>query len=218
MNLGDIRSRGGGVTFDKAAEQFLKEFIALTAGERSPVYMQGHQDRLRVHLHPFFGKKELTEITPGRSESASANMVKPKPTDLLFDRSHRELLKTVLEEEKLKFDRDGNRRTAYSLRHQCQKVESREGHQTDTKGKIAPPCPRLTCRSLRVKKPVRGRGETGRRTGLRRLSARGEIRDVELLKFGEPCQMAIPSQALGREGGRWEGVETRRAAPKARRR
>ncbi len=30
----------------------------------------------------------------------------------------------------------------------------------------------------------------------RRLSAPGEIRDVELLKFGEPCQMAIPSQAL----------------------
>ena len=27
------------------------------------------------------------------------------------------------------------------------------------------------------------------------LSARGETRDVELLKFGEPCKMAIPSQA-----------------------
>jgi integrase len=300
VRRGEIR--GGGITFDKAADQFLKEFIALTAGERSPVYVQGHQDRLRVHLRPFFGKKELTEITPGmvqdyrihrmtsrkhqqtgepmrpakntlhqeivclrqvlkcanrhgwlaylpdlsapfrasgkvshrgwfsleeynqlwratqkraknppkprwrrsceqlhdyvmlmantglrpdeavrlqfrdvtvvkdeatqerileievrgkrgtgycksmpgavipferlrsrlrpvikeneddeepsgRSESATAEMVKPKPTDLLFDRSHRELLKTVLEEEKLKFDREGNRRTAYSLRH-----------------------------------------------------------------------------------------------------
>jgi integrase len=300
VRRGEIR--GGGITFDKAADQFLKEFIALTAGERSPVYVQGHQDRLRVHLRPFFGKKELTEITPGmvqdyrihrmtsrkhpqtgepmrpakntlhqeivclrqvlkcanrhgwlaylpdlsapfrasgkvshrgwfsleeynqlwratqkraknppkprwrrsceqlhdyvllmantglrpdeaarlqfrdvtvvkdeatqerileievrgkrgtgycksmpgavipferlrgrlrpvieenedgeepsgRSESALAEMVKPKPTDLLFDHSHRELLKTVLEEEKLKFDREGNRRTAYSLRH-----------------------------------------------------------------------------------------------------
>lgn len=244
VRRGEIR--GGGVTFDKAAEQFLKEFIALTAGERSPVYVQGHQDRLPVHLRPFFGKKELTEITPGmvqdyrihrmtsrkhpqtgepmrparntlhqeivclrqvlkcanrhgwlaylpdlsapfrafgkvshrgwfsleeynqlwratqrraknppkprwrrsceqvhdyvlfmantglrpvieedengeeptgRSESESAQMVKPKPTDPLFDRSHRELLKTVLEEEKLNFDREGSRRTAYSLRH-----------------------------------------------------------------------------------------------------
>jgi integrase len=55
----------GGVTFAKAADQFLREFLALTAGERSPVYVKGHQDRLRVHLLPFFGKKALSEITPG---------------------------------------------------------------------------------------------------------------------------------------------------------
>jgi integrase len=58
-------ARGGGVTFAKASEQFLREFLALTAGERSPVYVKGHQDRLRVHLLPFFGKKALSEITPG---------------------------------------------------------------------------------------------------------------------------------------------------------
>ncbi len=44
-------------------------------------------------------------------------MVKPKPTDHLFDMNHHELLNTILAEEELKFDRDGNRRTAYSLRH-----------------------------------------------------------------------------------------------------
>jgi integrase len=53
------------VTFNKAADQFLREFLALTAGERSPIYVKGHQDRLRVHLRPFFGKKALSEITPG---------------------------------------------------------------------------------------------------------------------------------------------------------
>ena len=41
----------------------------------------------------------------------------PKPTDLLFDMTHRELFKPVLEEEELQFDREGQRRTAYSLRH-----------------------------------------------------------------------------------------------------
>ena len=51
----------------------------------------------------------------------------------------------------------------------------------------------------------------GRRNGLEDLSALAGNPDVELLKFGEPCQMAIPSQA------RREGVETRRAAPKAQR-
>lgn len=41
----------------------------------------------------------------------------PVPTDLIFPKTHRELLNNILEEEGLKFDREGNRRTAYSLRH-----------------------------------------------------------------------------------------------------
>lgn len=41
-----------------------------------------------------------------------------------------------------------------------------------------------------------GRGEIGRRNGLRQnLSARRETGDAELLKFGEPFYLAIPSQA-----------------------
>jgi hypothetical protein len=47
------------------------------------------------------------------------------------------------------------------------------------------------------------------------LSARRETGDVELLKVGETCEMAIPSQARTDDGSRREGVETRRAAPKA---
>ena len=41
------------------------------------------------------------------------------PTDRVFGKtkSQRELLNTILGELNLKFDRDGNRRTAYSLRH-----------------------------------------------------------------------------------------------------
>jgi integrase len=42
---------------------------------------------------------------------------KPQPTDTLFGATPRGLLNAVLDELKLKFDRDGNRRTAYSLRH-----------------------------------------------------------------------------------------------------
>ncbi|MCG8360997.1 MAG: site-specific integrase [Kiloniellales bacterium] len=41
----------------------------------------------------------------------------PEPTDLVFPAGHRDQLNAVLDEEDLKFDRDGNRRTAYSLRH-----------------------------------------------------------------------------------------------------
>ena len=38
-------------------------------------------------------------------------------TELLFPKTHRQLFNTILEEEGLKFDREDNRRTAYSLRH-----------------------------------------------------------------------------------------------------
>lgn len=41
----------------------------------------------------------------------------PQPTTLLFGKTQRELFNTILGELNLKFDRDGNRRTAYSLRH-----------------------------------------------------------------------------------------------------
>jgi len=40
-----------------------------------------------------------------------------QPTDQIFGKVQRELFNTILDELGLKFDRDGNRRTAYSLRH-----------------------------------------------------------------------------------------------------
>jgi integrase len=41
----------------------------------------------------------------------------PAPTDRLFPKNHRMLFNAILDELGMKFDRDGNRRTAYSLRH-----------------------------------------------------------------------------------------------------
>jgi integrase len=42
---------------------------------------------------------------------------KPQPTDPVFSKTHRQLFNTILEEENLKKDREGQHRTAYSLRH-----------------------------------------------------------------------------------------------------
>jgi integrase len=42
---------------------------------------------------------------------------RPEPTDRLFPKTHHELFNAILTEEGLKIDREGNRRTAYSLRH-----------------------------------------------------------------------------------------------------
>jgi integrase len=63
--IGELKSAKGGKTFEFAADQFMREFEALTDGERSPIYVEGHRNRLRVHLKPFFGKAPLAEITPG---------------------------------------------------------------------------------------------------------------------------------------------------------
>jgi integrase len=41
----------------------------------------------------------------------------PEPTDRLFPKTHHILFNNILDEEGLKLDREGNRRTAYSLRH-----------------------------------------------------------------------------------------------------
>ncbi len=42
---------------------------------------------------------------------------KPKPTDLVFPQDHKKQFNRILADCDLKFDREGNRRSAYSLRH-----------------------------------------------------------------------------------------------------
>jgi hypothetical protein len=63
------KSRNGelrvGKTFEQAAEQFRLEYEIITAGERSPKYVNGLFERIDVHLLPFFEGKVVSEITPG---------------------------------------------------------------------------------------------------------------------------------------------------------
>jgi integrase len=75
-------------------------------------------------VHPFERLKARTRPDggPGRSGSRTASMAngewhEPGPTDLLFPKWPRGLFNAILEEEKLRSDRDGRPRTAYSLRH-----------------------------------------------------------------------------------------------------
>jgi integrase len=53
----------------------------------------------------------------GTTKVQTKRSSEPNPTDSLFPKTHRDLLKSVLVEEGLKLDRDGRSRTAYSLRH-----------------------------------------------------------------------------------------------------
>lgn len=52
-------------TFKNVADRFEHEYEAMTKGERSPKWVEGHKARLRLHLLPYFGDKGLSEITAG---------------------------------------------------------------------------------------------------------------------------------------------------------
>jgi hypothetical protein len=71
-------------------------------------------ERLKARLRPEGG--------PGSAGSRkdsleSGEWQKPGATELLFPKWSRDLFNAILEEEKLRVDRDGRPRTAYSLRH-----------------------------------------------------------------------------------------------------
>lgn len=71
LTLKDKNRRGElvtGKTFAKAARKFEEEYEAITSGRRSPKWVQGHKDRLRLHLLPFFGKKSVKQITSGSAQ------------------------------------------------------------------------------------------------------------------------------------------------------
>ena len=74
-------------------------------------------ERLRNRLLPRRRARKRPSLVPDDRRLRRSKVEKPKPTDLLFDMTHRELFKQVLQEEELQFDREGQRRTAYSLRH-----------------------------------------------------------------------------------------------------
>ena len=63
------KSRAGqlktGKTFKEATDAFLAEYETLTAGQRNPHYVESQKDRLRLYVVPFFGRRFLSEITPG---------------------------------------------------------------------------------------------------------------------------------------------------------
>lgn len=58
---GDIEA---GQSFAAAAKKFKAEYVALTAGERSPRYVVIQNGRLDNHVIPFFGKMAAKAITP----------------------------------------------------------------------------------------------------------------------------------------------------------
>jgi integrase len=76
-------------------------------------------ERLKARLRPMRANDPAENGDGGEHATTgdAAAWRLPKPTDLIFPKSHRELFKTILDEEGLRADREGRPRTAYSLRH-----------------------------------------------------------------------------------------------------
>lgn len=98
----EIEVRGKrGVGYCKSMSGAVRPFERLKARKRPP-HAAGN------------GRKSVNPDGPSGDPDA---WTLPQPTDLVFPKFHRELLKTILDEENLRSDRDGRPRTAYSLRH-----------------------------------------------------------------------------------------------------
>ncbi|MCE8511045.1 site-specific integrase [Ruegeria pomeroyi] len=69
-----------GTSFEKTARTFEREYEAITQGRRSPKWVQGHKDRIRLHLMPHFGKKPVKDITSGSAQEYRVCRMS-KPTD-----------------------------------------------------------------------------------------------------------------------------------------
>jgi integrase len=75
-HLGELDTGKG---FSVVATMFTEEYEATTRGHRSPKWVQGHKDRLRLHLLPYFGKMSVETITAGTVQQYRAHrMTKPE--------------------------------------------------------------------------------------------------------------------------------------------
>ena len=94
-------------TFRQAADQFLQEYEVITEGHRSPRWIKGYADRLRLHVLPFFGDMGLSTITPGKVQEYRVHRISTSPTGKAPARSTihdeivtvRQVLKTAIRHE-----------------------------------------------------------------------------------------------------------------------
>jgi integrase len=122
-----LQFRDATIVEDDASEETILEIEV--RGKRGVGYCKSTSgavrpfERLKARLRPprAYDTRKDDAREEGRGPETITNESKewrlPGPTDLIFPKYHRELFKTILEEEGLRFDREGRPRTSYSLRH-----------------------------------------------------------------------------------------------------
>ncbi len=99
---------------DEATDETILEIEV--RGKRGVGYCKSMPGAVRPFERLKSRPRPLRIDEPGRGGTNEKTRT-PEPTDLLFPKWQRELFNAILDEEKLKTDREGQPRTAYSLRH-----------------------------------------------------------------------------------------------------
>tara|TARA_R110000868_G_scaffold411733_1_gene708172 strand:- start:1997 stop:3166 length:1170 start_codon:yes stop_codon:yes gene_type:complete len=69
---------GNARTFEQAAAKFAEEYEAITINTRSPKWVRGHMDRIRIHLTPFFKGTRIDKLNAGMvQEYRTQRMTEP---------------------------------------------------------------------------------------------------------------------------------------------
>jgi integrase len=69
------RAKPGEMTFKAAAATFVREYEAMTLGERNATYVSSKGRILRLYLLPYFGELPLSEVTAGRIQEYRVHRV-----------------------------------------------------------------------------------------------------------------------------------------------
>lgn len=200
---GELRSEK---SFREAAAQFELEYEVITQGERSPVYVQGHKDRLRVHLNPFFGDLGVSQVTPGKVQEYRvhrAQAEKPPARSTLHQEivTLRQVLKTANRHGWLQYlpDLSPPYKTSGKIQHRAwfSPQEYRQLYLATRKRAKEPLNKRWALQCQQMHDYVLFMGNTGLRPD---EAKRLEYRDVKIVKDYDSGETILEIEVRGKRG------------------
>ncbi|MBN4060307.1 hypothetical protein JYT11_00495 [Planctomycetaceae bacterium AH-315-I19] len=206
LRAGEIKD---GKTFKEAAEQFMREYKALTKGHRNPQYVEGHERRLRLYLLPFFGDRVLSEITAGLVQEYRIDRIERSPTGKppAHSTTHQEIvvlrqtLKTAHRHGWVQFvpDLSPPFRAQTKITHRAwfSPEEYRQLYEATRKRAAKPIRQRWKWASEQLHDYVLFMANTGLRPD---ESARLEHRDVSIVKDGPSGETILEIEVRGKRG------------------
>lgn len=205
-NRGELKNEK---TFKFAAEQFEREYEIIAEGTRSPKWVRGHKDRLRLHLLPFFGELGLSEVTGGMVQEYRihriqvANHGKPPSRSTLHNETVtlRQVLKTAMRHNWLKYLPDlsspYNTQTKVSHRAWFSAKEYKQLYEATRRRARNPLNPRFKWNAEQLHDYVLFMANTGIRPD---EAKHLQFRDVEIVHDDSTDEVILEIEVRGKRG------------------